>query len=203
MNDTAIVILAAGNSSRLGTPKQLLQFGNHLMIQSVVQAALDAKAAKVIVVTGANGEQVAAALHNTEVELIHNRDWQGGMASSIVTAVRHLSEKRDRVDSIILAVCDQPFISSGLFQKLFDAHKESHKGIIACSYGNTSGTPVFFHRRYFAELQKLKGSEGAKPLLKNHAGDLSLVDFPEGAIDIDTVEDYQNALLKMANERGG
>lgn len=196
MNETAIVILAAGSSSRLGVPKQLLPLGDHLMIQTIAQAALNAKPAVVVVVTGANSDGVSAALNNMSVDLIHNKDWQQGMASSIVTAVKHLSEKGNKMESIILAVCDQPFISTGLFQKLVQAHTETGTGIVACSYGNIAGTPVLFHQRYFADLQNLRGTEGARSLLKNRTSDITLIDFPAGSIDIDTAEDYTR-LLKM------
>jgi molybdenum cofactor cytidylyltransferase len=194
MNDTAIVILAAGNSSRLGVPKQLLPLGNRLLIQAIVQSAINAKPAVVMVVTGANSEGVASALGAMKACIVYNKDWEQGMATSIVTAVKRLMVDDHKMENLVLAVCDQPFVSAALFQKMLLTHTDTRKGIIACSYEDTAGTPVLFHRNYFEDLKSLKGTEGAKALLKKYKHDVAVIEFPAGAIDIDTREDYDNLL---------
>lgn len=177
----------------MGEPKQLLPLGDKLLIQSIVQSAIDTNPAKVVVITGANSERVTAALGGMNVSIVYNKDWQQGMATSIVTAVKWLAEDNNIV-SLILAVCDQPFVSTELFKNMLLTHTDTRKGIIACSYEGTAGTPVLFHRKYFEDLVNLKGAEGAKSLLKARPNDIALIKFPAGAIDIDTKEDYENLL---------
>jgi len=197
MNETAIVILAGGSSSRLGVPKQLLPFGDSLLIQAIAKVAISSKPAVVVVVTGANSQAISAALNDIRVDLVYNKNWQEGMASSIVAAVAKLAELKCETENVILAVCDQPFVSKDLFVKMVEKHNITGKGIVASSYAGTVGTPALFHRKYFADLQNLKGTEGAKGLLKKLKHDLSFVDFPAGCVDIDTPEDYKNALLNI------
>lgn len=188
MNQTVIIILAAGSSSRLGQPKQLLPFRNKLLIQCIADAAIKAKPGLVVVVTGANTEEVSAALADKDITLVYNQNWREGMASGIVAGVLKVMDLRNGVANIILSVCDQPFVNEGLFNELIEKKKETGKGVIACSYAGTMGTPALFDRKYFNELQNLKGTEGAKVLLKKLKHDLASVSFPEGNIDIDTEE---------------
>lgn len=195
MNGTGVIILAAGNSSRLGHAKQLLLYKEKTLIEHVVDEALSALLDPVIVVTGANAEQVIQALSHDEVEIVFNPHWEKGMASGIVLGITKLQELNIAED-VIVAVCDQPFVSKELFQQLIDKKVETGKGIIACSYADTIGTPVLFSHKYFEELSGLKGEDGAKKLLKTHKKDVALIEFPQGSIDIDTQKDYQNLLKR-------
>jgi molybdenum cofactor cytidylyltransferase len=103
------------------------------------------------------------------------------------------------IQNLIIAVCDQPFVSAALFQELVSRKAETGKGIAACTYADTIGTPVLFDKTYFNELQDLQEKEGAKGLLKKYKDDVATVSFPNGCFDVDTEEDYQN-LLKQKNE---
>jgi molybdenum cofactor cytidylyltransferase len=91
-------------------------------------------------------------------------------------------------------VCDQPFASASLLNDLIAAHEETLKGIIASGYNNTLGTPVLFNKKYFDDLLKLQGAEGAKKIIMKYADDVATVPFPMGAVDIDTIEDYDSLL---------
>ena len=193
MSDTAIVIVAAGNSSRLGKPKQLLSFQNQTLIERIVAEAV-AASLFTIVVTGANAEKVLLALNGENVIVVYNRAWPEGMASGIVAGVTKALELNSELQNIITAVCDQPFVTAKLFKELQNTRAQTGKGIVASAYADTVGTPVLFHHTYFKHLQNLKGSEGAKKLLKMCSHDVATVSFPKGNIDIDTEEDYQNLL---------
>lgn len=89
-------------------------------------------------------------------------------------------------------VCDQPYVTSALLNNLMIVHQKTRKHIVACSYENTFGTPVFFHKTLFPELLQLKGDVGARGLIRQHPDEVGTVLFPEGKIDIDTNADYKN-----------
>jgi CTP:molybdopterin cytidylyltransferase MocA len=93
-------------------------------------------------------------------------------------------------------VCDQPFISLTLVNQLLNIQQKTGKAIVACSYGDTVGTPVLFKSTFFPELLTLQGDAGAKKIIKQHSGAVATVTFPKGHIDIDTDTDYE-ALKKM------
>ena len=189
MNNTGIIILAAGEASRFGDVKQLAHYNGKLLLQHIADEALAAKLHPVIVVTGANAERVAASVMQQALEIIYNEHWQGGMASSIAAGVSSVLSSHSNLQRIIIAVCDQPFVSSALFSQLIEKSREG-KPIVACAYAETWGTPVLFTQPYFEKLLYLKGEEGAKKLLKLHRDEVATVDFPQGNIDIDTQEDY-------------
>ena len=189
-----IIILAAGNSSRLGEPKQLLKYQNKSLIQHVVESAIKAINLPVIVVTGSGHNQIMNELNYLPVHFVQNNDWQEGMGSSIRVGVSQLLQISPTVQSVILAVSDQPFVTSQLFLDLIEKVKVSSESIIACSYDNAIGTPVLFQKKHFGSLLALNGSEGAKKLLKQFKEDVVSIPFSLGGIDIDTQEDYQKLL---------
>ncbi len=191
MNETGIIILAAGSSSRLGKPKQLLSYQNKSLIEHITGEAVKANLHPIVIVTGANAEQVSLALNKKDEEIVYNEHWQQGMASSIVAGISKMLLLDDDVEAALIAVCDQPFVTAELLQALINKKAETGKGIVACTYADTAGTPVLFDRKYFIDLQQLKGEEGAKKLLKLYEADLVTVSFPQGSIDIDTEADYK------------
>jgi molybdenum cofactor cytidylyltransferase len=186
-----IIVLAAGNSSRLGRPKQLLPYRGRTLVMHVAGEALAAGLRPVVVVTGAYRAEVEEVLKGEPVGLVYNPDWETGMASGIVAGLSNMLLLHPDMGAVIIAVCDQPFISSTLLQQLVSTFDMSGKGIVACAYADSVGTPVLFGRYYFGQLLALSGSEGAKKLLKQYPDDLAVIAFPNGHIDIDTVEDTQ------------
>jgi molybdenum cofactor cytidylyltransferase len=183
--------VAAGSSSRLGKPKQLLSYQNKSLIEHITGEAVKANLHPIVIVTGANAEQVSLALNKKDEEIVYNEHWQQGMASSIVAGISKMLLLDDNVEAALIAVCDQPFVTAELLQALINKKAETGKGIVACTYADTAGTPVLFDRKYFIDLQQLKGEEGAKKLLKLYEADLVTVSFPQGSIDIDTEADYK------------
>jgi len=191
MSSTGVIILAAGNSSRLGRPKQLLPYRGKTLLTHVVAEVQAAELWPVVVVTGAFHIEVGDSLRGQSVEIVFNPAWEMGMASGIVAGLSNMLSLHPDVDAVIIAVCDQPFISSALFLQLINTHDASGKGIIACAYADSVGTPVLFGRSYFEQLLALAGSEGAKKLLKQYPDDLATIAFPDGQIDVDTWEDAE------------
>jgi molybdenum cofactor cytidylyltransferase len=193
MGKYGVIILGAGSSSRLGQPKQLLMYQGKTLICQMAEAAIAAVGSPVILVTGANAPQIMEKLCGFALEIVQNEHWAEGMGSSISTGMTALS-KHSGLAGVIIMVCDQPFVNAALLQQLIDHQVIVNKGIIACTYDNTAGTPVLFSNTYFDALTALQGQEGAKRILQESTDDLALVPFPLGALDIDTAEDYQRLL---------
>lgn len=194
MNKTGIIILAAGNSSRLGRPKQLLPYRGKTLLLYVVAEALEASLQPVVVVTGAYQAEIQDALTGLEVNIVHNPRWETGMASGIAAGLGEALSIEPHLSGLIVAVCDQPYISAELFRSLMEKQAGSGKGLIASVYSETLGTPVLFDGRYFTELAVLSGDAGAKQLLRRYPDDVAAVPFPNGSIDIDTEEDFQTLI---------
>ena len=188
-----IIILAAGNSSRLGEPKQLLVFQNKTLLRHMAEVAVEIAGEKVIVVTGSSAALIENEVSGLPCQTVFNAHWQQGMASSIVKGIIALNESHSGIAGCMIAVSDQPFVTAEIFQNLV-AEADSGAAIVASSYGDTLGTPAFFSKSYFDQLLQLKGSEGAKKLILAHQANVRTVPFPLGTVDIDTQEDYKNLL---------
>lgn len=187
---TAVLLLAAGASSRMGQPKMFLTWQGETLLQHAVSAAASIST-PVFVVTGEHTDKIASILQHTAVQLIHNPQWQEGMGTSVAAGVAGILQAGYSPDNLIIVVCDQPFITAGLLHQMIEAKVSSGKGIVGCSYDNTIGTPVLFDKKYFSALQGLNGQQGAKRLLQQYAENVTTVPFSEGSIDIDTPEDYE------------
>jgi molybdenum cofactor cytidylyltransferase len=194
---TAVLLLAAGASSRMGQPKMFLTWQGETLLQHAMSAAAHIST-PVFVVTGEHTDRIGAALQQAPVQLIPNPQWQEGMGTSVAAGVTGILQAGGSPEQLIIVVCDQPFISAGLLQQLIDMKVSSGKGIVGCSYDNTVGTPVLFDRQYFPTLQGLNGQQGAKRLLQQYPEDVATVPFPQGSFDIDTPEDYE----RLTNLKG-
>lgn len=193
----AVILLAAGNSSRLGRPKQLLSYHDQTLLQHTLQAASDSVAHPIVVVLGAYSDAVEKVVDHGTAHVITNPDWQEGMASSVRRGLEALLEIDPLVEGAVMMVCDQPFVTAELLDNLIRRYLETGKAIVASSYGQTFGPPALFHKSLFPELLGLKGDVGAKGLIFKHPHDLESIPFPEGDIDVDTEADYQ----KFLNDR--
>ena len=191
--ETGILILAAGNSSRLGQPKQLLQFKGKSLLYHVVSQALEITPA-VVVVTGSKNDIIEKEIHDLRALATENPNWQDGMGSSISSGLKRLLDNFPTIETVIISVCDQPFIEASVFSELISKQKDSQKNIVASAYSETLGTPVLFTKKYFTELIALSGNEGAKKLLDKFNEDVAQINFEKGAIDIDTIEDYEQLI---------
>jgi len=188
--NTAILMLAAGASTRMGQPKMFLTYKGKTFLQRTAEAAT-AIGGHCFAVAGAVAGEITLALRPYGVRVINNPLWQNGMGSSIAAGIDGIQQSGNKPDAIIITVCDQPFISSGLLHQLITTQRSTGKGIIASAYNDTLGTPVLFMAAYFPQLAQLSGQQGAKKLLQQYQQDVASVPFPLGGFDIDTPEDYQ------------
>ena len=191
------IILAAGGSTRMGSPKQLLKFEGTTMIRRAASSAIESGCRPVIVVTGAASEDVRGELDGLDVHEILNSEWQTGMASSIKAGIGSVLTREPQIDAVVVMLSDQPHVTAEVIKRLIDAYVTTSKPIVASSYGEDFGVPALFDKKHFDELYELEGDRGAKAIIKKHAGDAELVDFPEGVIDVDTPDDLRR--LKSGN----
>ena len=194
INHICIILLAAGQSSRLGRPKQLLQYGGESLVYHAARVAVEAGMGPVMVVTGSNSQSVEMALKECDVHLAFNPQWEEGMGASIRFGTTEALERFPGTDGLLLMVCDQPFIHAGHLQHLWETQVETRKPIVTSEYAGIRGTPALYHASLFEELRALGGDKGARPLLERHAMDIAVVPFALGLTDIDTEADYENLL---------
>lgn len=184
MPRVGVVILAAGESSRMGEPKQLLEFNGKTLIQTAVDAALGSVCRPVVVVVGANADAVERAISGN-VKIVRNDRWAEGMGTSIARGIEAIEGE---VDAVILMLCDQPLITSDILNSVA---AKAHHGLAAAEYGGTIGVPALFGREFFAELRALNGSEGAKKILLKNEAKVARIACPEATVDLDTAADFQ------------
>ncbi len=187
----AIVILAAGNSSRLDRPKQLLFWKGVSLLQNVAEVALESGLGPVLVVTGAYEIASALSVADLPVDLVPNPNWTEGIASGIRCGIEKAQKLVPEVMGATLTPIDQPFVSAAFFKNLAAQQLAGGKGIVATAYAGTKGTPVLFSRSYFSQLQQLTGRQGAKKLLQAFSADVDTVPFAGGECDVDAEEDYE------------
>ena len=185
-----LVILAAGSSSRLGRPKQLLKYGSKSLLQNAIDAARNADAKPVIVVLGANADMISNEIDRSNINVVINTEWDEGMASSVRNGLNELLFIAPSTAAVIFMVCDQPHSNSELINELINTQRQTGKAIVTCNYGDTIGPPALFQRSLFNELMQLKGDAGARKIIQQHSDEVASVPFEKGKIDIDTEADY-------------
>lgn len=189
---TGLIILAAGASTRLGSPKQQLIYKGRTLLQHCIDMALASNCSPVIVVLGAHSMVISPEIPSERVSVVQNPDWEEGMASSIRAGITALQQKAPDATEVIFMVCDQPYVDTDHLNNLVRQRLDTGKGIIASYYNDTMGVPVLFDQGFFPALLSLKGEEGAKKLLYRYEQEVAAVPFPQGSVDIDTLADYHS-----------
>jgi len=189
MFDTiSVILLAAGGSSRLGAPKQLVMYKGKTLLRRSAQAAVGSRCGQVIVVFGSVDPALDAELHGLTIKRVVNTDWQCGIGTSIRCGMEAL---RPGTEAVVIMLCDQPLVTSDLLNRLMDMYHTSGSQIVASEYAETVGVPALFSDTYFTDLLSLPPDHGAKKLLLSHASGVLSVPFPAGIIDVDTPEDVE------------
>lgn len=194
MSSIGGVILAAGASTRLGTPKQLLDYQGCSLIRRVATTAIASLAEPVIVVLGANAVQIQPELRDLETQVVINPQWMDGISTSIHIGIEALLAVKPDVEAAVLLVCDQPFISPTLINQLITTYQQAHPRIIASAYAGVVGVPALFDHTLFPALMSLSGDRGAKQIMQQYSQFTQTIPYPEAAFDIDTFADYTQLL---------
>lgn len=186
------LILAAGSSSRMKQSKQLLKIDGESLLRKAITVAAKSGVSKMVVVLGANEAKHREEIAGLDPAIITNPEWQNGMGSSLKCGVRFITKEFPNTEVAIVLVCDQPLLTSDHLKNLIEHWQTSKRPIVASRYAGSPGVPVLFDRSFFKEILSLGDEHGAKKLVAQHLGQTILVDFPEGAIDLDTPDDLKN-----------
>lgn len=200
MSNIPHLLLAAGTSKRMGEPKQLLKWADKLLIQHQVETLVPTTK-KLYVVLGAYADQILPQLNRYDITPLCYSDWEKGMGNSLAFAVQQLKIDNPLTEGVLISLIDQPLISSSYYQKMRAAFVPGTKQIIA-SESDTAwvGVPVLFDAYYLDQLEKLKGEEGAKTLLKKHRKHLVTIPGGDTLADMDTPEMYQKLLKDFSRQ---
>jgi molybdenum cofactor cytidylyltransferase len=189
ISDTAAlhaIVLAAGASTRFGSPKQLARVGGRPLLQIAVERAVEVIGRAVTVVLGAHAAEIVPVLRNSPASIVINRNWNEGQASSVRAGVAQLPGS---CAGVLLLLADQAAVSSADLARLADAWGRQPEYIVAAQYAGTVGAPTIFPRASFAALMQLRGDHGAQALLRSNPDRVVRVPLARAATDIDTPHD--------------
>lgn len=187
------ILLAAGESKRMGKPKLLLPLGDGTVLGNTVDNLLSSSVDEVIVVLGANARETKGAITGKAVKIIINPDYRQGMSTSLISGLKQVSHQAQR---ILVALSDQPLIDRTTYNKLIQKSLDSDNGIVVPTHKSRRGNPIIFNIRYKEELLQLKGDVGGRELLSQHPDDILevAVDCEGIYINLNTMDDYKSAL---------
>lgn len=183
------IVLAAGGSSRYGQCKQLVEING----SSLVRLAVDKLSAlfpidRITVVVGGNSKAVARAVSDLPVNIVHNKHWQQGLASSLKAGINSLEPG---CRAVMITLCDQALVTEKHLRQLLDLWLADPTRIIAGGYAGTIGTPAVIPAEFYPQLLALEGDAGAKSVLKNNDGRVRTVAIPEAEFDLDVPADLE------------
>jgi len=187
------LLLAAGASTRMGTPKQILPAGDTLLLERVLAQSLHSKLDLVVLVLGFRAKQIRKKIRIgrdlSKLEIVENREYEQGISSSILTGLSHVEKEHDHV---MILLGDMPYITSGVINRLLAGYLDSGLPLGALKVRGKRSHPVIIGRPFFPALHRLTGDQGARHLFISHEDQVCLVEAGEDYkdTDIDTLEDY-------------
>jgi molybdenum cofactor cytidylyltransferase len=184
------VILAAGSSSRLGRPKQLLELDDEPILRIVVRNAMASRLGEVIVVLGAHAKEIAGAVGDLGQRVVENPEFREGQSTSLRTGLSFVSPD---TDGVLFLLGDQPEVRPSTIDRVIEAFERSKNPIVQPVYGTTPGNPVLIARALFPEIYQVEGDQGARSLVRARSHDVERVIVNDGPPprDVDTEEDYE------------
>lgn len=192
MSKIAVLILAAGSSSRMGRPKQLLKWKKTTLLQKCINQAKKSNGELVLVVLGANYQLIRPQIDAEEITILHHKNWENGLGSSIAFGVRYIQHSLKHIEGALIMLADQPLINAQYLNLLMENYRLDPTKIVASLYpDNKIGVPAIFGSMYFEDLMQLNNDRGAKEILHRYSTSLSYVDAMHLVADIDTYEDYE------------
>lgn len=200
MNEIPVLLLAAGGSSRMGQPKQLLPWGNTTLIEHQIQTLIKT-GNPVNVVLGSNSNLIIPVIENYKVNIFINNNWESGMGSSLALGIRQIVTRFPKTAGALITLLDQPLITASYYEKMLGLYQPGLQQILAShSASGWTGVPVLFDKYYFKELEKLKDDEGAKKIIRQHEENVIIVECDEIMEDMDTPQSYEQLLRKYINQ---
>ncbi len=188
----AQIILAAGTSSRMGEPKQLLPWHQTTLIGHAIQEALKTETSSVFVVLGAYYDLIYEQVHHFPITILENPNWEMGMGSSIRFGVKTAIQDKLTFDAVLISLVDQPLIDAIHFEALISKYKENPESIVATNLGKRIGAPGIFPASYFDELAMLKSDYGARYIIEKYKDKTKVITATDKGVDVDTMKEYQD-----------
>ena len=186
-----LLLLAAGSSSRLGRPKQLLPYQGQTLLRYAAEVATASPCRPLVLVTGALHDELLPEITGLPFHVVRNDGWADGMGGSIAAGIAELETAAETapVDAVVVILCDQPLLTPEVIGELIVQFQATGQPVVASSYAGIKGVPALFSRAVFPQLRALQGATGARELLQHYAH-LPAIDFPGGATDVDTAAQY-------------
>ena len=189
-----VIILAAGSSSRLGYPKQLVTFRGIPLLQGSIDVAESLEFDTKILVLGAKEDEINKKIGRRNFEVVINENWEEGMSTSIKVGISEALKFEKELEHILILLSDQPLVTKEKIKELIRVQIDSKKQATFSEYAGDIGVPAIFSREIFSDLKKLKGDQGAKKLIYDKNFQFGTVKFKNGNFDVDTTADVE--LLK-------
>lgn len=192
-----VMILAAGEASRIGKAKMLLPFTETTLLGHLIEEIIPLKPNIIQLVTGHYHDLIVQQINSDSIHIIRNAGYKAGMSSSIQVGLSAMLNACPELAFLVIVVSDQPLLSRSVLIDLLNKQQQTSKGIIASTYNGIKGTPVLMSSAYFTHLYNLTGDKGARVILQQFPDDVATIDFESGELDIDTVEDYERFCKKI------
>ena len=198
----AVLVLAAGGSTRMGRPKQLLDWKGQPLLQHTIYQAKKSYCNKVLVVMGSEYELIKSQISIEGITILKHRNWKNGLGSSIAFGIDHIQNAWAEIEAVLVMLADQPLIDTNYLNQMIETYRSNEAKIVASLYPNNQlGVPAIFNRSYFNELTQLHTDKGAKEILSKYSDKLLSLDASSMVVDLDTMEDYEN-LHQFNSEKG-
>ena len=195
------ILLAAGESKRMGKPKLLLNLGKLNIINTTIESLLKSEIFELIIVLGHEAQKIECSLSEQDkrIKFVTNENYREGMSTSIKCGVLTASKESE---AFLIALGDQPLISPKIINRLIEKYQSSGVGIVTVMHQSLRGHPVIISKKYLQEILALNGDIGARDLLKQHLDDTTSINIEssEEFFDIDRIEDYEE-LKKIFDRR--
>ena len=201
MDKVAALVLTAGASRRMGTPKALLPWGHTTIIQHLLRQIQLAGFNETLLVTGAHHDLIQETLADGGFEICFHSDWELGMGSTISKGIREVEHRFTGIDAVLILLVDQPLITREYLKSIHEAHRNRPEAIIASNYGEFAGAPALFPKRFWASLKGIPPSRGARKLIASYRDKCEILNPADTIADIDTPEAYQKALSKYLSNQ--
>lgn len=194
------ILLAAGESKRMGKPKLLLNLGESNIINTTIEKFLKSEIFELIIVLGHEAQKIecSSSGQDKRIKFVTNENYREGMSTSIKCGVLTASKESE---AFLIALGDQPLISPKIINRLMEKYQSSRAGIVTVMHQSLRGHPVIISKKYVQEILSLNGDIGARDLLKQHLDDTASINIEssEEFFDVDKTQDYEK--LKRIYDR--